>query len=108
MRHPVPKPDWPESFVLSFAYDRLEVFGDSSDTHHTIGYQNRLQRVLDMVKRHARPGAKILDLAAAQGNYTCDQSRIAPGRGAFGRILSHFRLGFGGTVFETPGWYASR
>lgn len=70
MRHPVPQPEWPESFVQSFANDRVEVYGDSSDPHYTIGYQNRLRRVLDMVKRYARQGDRILDLAAAQGNYT--------------------------------------
>ena len=70
MRHPVPEPEWPESYVQSFANDRVEVYGDSSDPHHTMMYQNRLRRVLDMVKKYARLGAKILDVAAAQGNYT--------------------------------------
>ena len=70
MRQPVPQPDWPESYVKSFANDRVEVYGDSSDRHHTILYQNRLRRVLDMVERYARPGAKIPVLAAAQGNDT--------------------------------------
>jgi 2-polyprenyl-3-methyl-5-hydroxy-6-metoxy-1,4-benzoquinol methylase len=70
MRHPAPQPDWPEICMQSFANDRVEVYGDSFERHHTILYQNCLGRVLDMVKRYARPGAKILDLAAAQGNYT--------------------------------------
>lgn len=70
MRQPVPQTDWPESWVKIFSYDREQVFGDNSDPHHTIMYQNRLRRVLDLVQRYARPGAKILDLAAAGGNYT--------------------------------------
>lgn len=70
MKQPVPQANWLESWRKSFACDRKEVFGDCSDHHYTILYQDRLRRVLDMVKRHARSGAKILDLAAAQGNYT--------------------------------------
>jgi len=71
MKQPVPQSDWLESWRKSFACDRKEVFGDCSDPHYTIGYQNRLHHVVDLVKRHARPGGtKILDLAAAQGNYT--------------------------------------
>jgi len=62
MIKPVPQPDWSESWRKSFACDRKEVFGDCSDPHYTILYQNRPRRVLDMVKRHARQGAKILDL----------------------------------------------
>jgi len=46
------------------------VFGDFSDPHYTILYHNRLHRVVDLVMRYTRPGGKILDLAAAQGNYT--------------------------------------
>ena len=70
MIKPVPQPDWPESFVQSFANDRVEVFGDGGDRHRTMQYQNRLRRVLDAVDRYAKAGAKILDIAAAQGNYT--------------------------------------
>jgi 2-polyprenyl-3-methyl-5-hydroxy-6-metoxy-1,4-benzoquinol methylase len=70
MKQPVPQPDWPESWRKSFLCDCKEVFGARSDPHYTILYQNRLRRVLDLMKRHALPGAKILDLAAAQGNYT--------------------------------------
>jgi len=56
--------------VQSVTNDRVEVYGGKSYPHHTILYQNRLRRVLDMVKRYAMPGAKILDVAAAQGNCT--------------------------------------
>lgn len=31
MRHLIPQSDWPQSYVQSFANDRVEVYGDSSD-----------------------------------------------------------------------------
>lgn len=70
MIQPVPHPDWPESYAQSYANDLVEVFGRGSDPHHAALYRNRLERVLDVVATYGVPGASILDLAAAQGNYT--------------------------------------
>jgi 2-polyprenyl-3-methyl-5-hydroxy-6-metoxy-1,4-benzoquinol methylase len=63
---PIPAPDWPESWRLSYEYDRLEL-GDGT-TGYTRAYQRRRGVTLDLVSRASPPGATILDVAAAQGN----------------------------------------
>jgi 2-polyprenyl-3-methyl-5-hydroxy-6-metoxy-1,4-benzoquinol methylase len=70
MKSVVFDPSWPESWKLSYKYDQMEVYGDLSHRGYVYAYQNRQQRTLDAVKQVAKPGAKILDLAAAQGNFS--------------------------------------
>jgi 2-polyprenyl-3-methyl-5-hydroxy-6-metoxy-1,4-benzoquinol methylase len=72
MRKPEYSPDWPPSFKTVFDYDSREIFGDGSVPHYTMMYQNRFQLVMDLVSRHVPANARILDLAAAQGNYTLE------------------------------------
>jgi 2-polyprenyl-3-methyl-5-hydroxy-6-metoxy-1,4-benzoquinol methylase len=69
MKSVVLDPSWPESWKLSYKYDRLEIYGDRSHKGYVYAYQNRQRKTLEAVKQVARPGARILDLAAAQGNF---------------------------------------
>lgn len=70
MRVPVIRPDWPESWRLSHHYDLLEVFGDDGDPAYSSAYRTRRERTLSLVRGTAAPGARILDVAAGQGNFT--------------------------------------
>jgi 2-polyprenyl-6-hydroxyphenyl methylase/3-demethylubiquinone-9 3-methyltransferase len=65
-----PAADWPESWRHVYGFDRVEVFGDGSNPGHTRAYRNRARQLLAMAGAVLSPGARILDLAAAQGNYT--------------------------------------
>jgi 2-polyprenyl-3-methyl-5-hydroxy-6-metoxy-1,4-benzoquinol methylase len=63
-------PSWAESWKFSYKFDLLEVYGSRANLGHSYAYQNRLERILDLVKTFVQPGSKILDLAAAQGNFS--------------------------------------
>lgn len=64
------QPDWPESWRVSHHHDDVEIWGGKSNPGYTRMYDQRRKRVLDALSSIASPGAKLLDLAAAQGNYT--------------------------------------
>lgn len=70
MKPLVPQPDWPESWKLSYHYDRLELYGDRSHRGYALGYAARRKATLALVASAARPPARVLDLAAAQGNFS--------------------------------------
>jgi len=71
LRKPEPKPDWPASWKTAYAFDLLEVF---DEPHRHPGYANayaqRRERTLSLVRQVAAPGARVLDVAAAQGNFS--------------------------------------
>jgi 2-polyprenyl-3-methyl-5-hydroxy-6-metoxy-1,4-benzoquinol methylase len=60
---------WPESWKLSHHYDELELHGAEARSGYVHTYRERRRRTLDLVKRAAPPPAKVLDVAAAQGNF---------------------------------------
>jgi 2-polyprenyl-6-hydroxyphenyl methylase/3-demethylubiquinone-9 3-methyltransferase len=70
MREVVPEASWPESWVYSYKYDREEVFGTPSNWGYALAYHNRRQETLKLVTEAIKPGATVLDVAAAQGNFT--------------------------------------
>lgn len=70
MLKPVPSSTWPDSWRASFEYDRKEIFGEQARSGYAYAYAARRKAVLDLVRRIARPGATVLDVAAAQGNFT--------------------------------------
>jgi 2-polyprenyl-6-hydroxyphenyl methylase/3-demethylubiquinone-9 3-methyltransferase len=61
---------WPESVKLSHFYDELEFWGSRSDLGYTYSYENRFKITIDLVRMAASPPARVLDLAAAQGNFS--------------------------------------
>jgi len=65
-------PLWPESWKQSFSYDRMEVFGEipPESLGYAYAYQARAENTLDLVRRSVPKGSRILDVAAAQGNFT--------------------------------------
>src|SRR5262249_28649799 len=72
MREVIPEADWPPSWVESHRYDREEVFGTPSDWGYALAYRNRRREILKLITEALSPGATILDLAAAQGNFTLE------------------------------------
>ncbi len=61
---------WPDSWKYSFAYDRMEVYGELDRRGYAYAYAERRRHTLAMVARAAAPPARVLDVAAAQGNFT--------------------------------------
>jgi 2-polyprenyl-3-methyl-5-hydroxy-6-metoxy-1,4-benzoquinol methylase len=53
----------------SYQFDLLEIHGDLSCPEYTYAYENRRQQTLALVQKVAPPGAKVVDIAAAQGNF---------------------------------------
>jgi 2-polyprenyl-3-methyl-5-hydroxy-6-metoxy-1,4-benzoquinol methylase len=64
------EPNCPESWKYSYQYDLIELYGQPTQLGHTYSYNNRRQHTLDLVQKVAKSGAKILDVAAAQGNFS--------------------------------------
>lgn len=70
MKPVTPSADWPESWRHVYGFDRVEVYGERSNPGHTRAYANRAHQVMEMAASVLKPGARVLDIAAAQGNYT--------------------------------------
>ena len=70
MKKPIYDPNWLESWKLSYHYDLLEFFGDTSNIGYTSAYQCRFDKTINAVKKYVPIGSKIIDVAAAQGNFS--------------------------------------
>lgn len=55
---------------MSFQFDRLEVADEKPRSGYSLAYKRRQQMALDSVQDIARPGERVLDIAAGQGNFT--------------------------------------
>ncbi|WP_009634498.1 class I SAM-dependent methyltransferase [Synechocystis sp. PCC 7509] len=65
-----PQPSWPETWQYSYPYDLMEIYGDKNSCGYAYAYANRRQHILDLIQQVAKPGAKVLDAAAGQGNFS--------------------------------------
>jgi 2-polyprenyl-3-methyl-5-hydroxy-6-metoxy-1,4-benzoquinol methylase len=63
-------PTWHEVWKCSYPYDLLEIYGDTNVTGYAYAYKNRRNHTLELIQKVAKQGAKILDVAAAQGNFS--------------------------------------
>lgn len=71
MRCVIPQDDWPTSWRLSYEYDRLEIYGGRERLGHSYAYANRRAQTLRLVREAGlRERATVLDVAAAQGNFS--------------------------------------
>lgn len=72
------KEEWPDSYKLSYHYDLMEIYGQVPKA--MIGYynqyQNRKNSVLKFIKKYLHTGASILDVAAAQGNFSLELAEL--------------------------------
>ncbi|HMC86672.1 MAG TPA: methyltransferase domain-containing protein [Chitinophagaceae bacterium] len=63
--------DWKENWKSTYIYDLLEVYNETDENlGYAYAYENRRNHTLELVKSVVRPGDKILDVAAAQGNFS--------------------------------------
>jgi len=65
-----PDKSWPKSWKESYFYDLQEVYGEIGNRGYAYAYENRRRRTLRLVEEVVPPGARILDVAAAQGNFS--------------------------------------
>jgi len=71
MKQPVPDATWPESWRTAYAFDLIEVFdGDAKSLGHARAYRQRMDRTLQLIQSVTPLGASVLDIAAAQGNFS--------------------------------------
>ncbi|MFM6221998.1 MAG: hypothetical protein ACKPDM_16880, partial [Dolichospermum sp.] len=59
-----------DSWKYSYPYDLLEIYGSLNLPGYAYAYSNRRKHTLELIQKVAKPGAKILDVAAVQGNFT--------------------------------------
>jgi 2-polyprenyl-6-hydroxyphenyl methylase/3-demethylubiquinone-9 3-methyltransferase len=63
--------NWTDLWKECYAYDLLEVYEDYGNYKgYAYAYKNRRNNTLELVSSIAKPGGKILDVAAAQGNFS--------------------------------------
>jgi 2-polyprenyl-3-methyl-5-hydroxy-6-metoxy-1,4-benzoquinol methylase len=65
-----PEPSWPQSWKDSYFYDQSEIYGEISHYGYAYAYENRRRETLRLLTEVLAPGARILDIAAAQGNFS--------------------------------------
>ena len=63
--------NWSENWKSTYSYDLLEVYNEpKKDLGYAYAYENRRNHTLGLIKDAVKPGSKILDVAAAQGNFS--------------------------------------
>jgi len=70
MKRVQPEPGWPQSWKDSYFYDQGEIYGEISHHGYAYAYGNRRRETLRLLTEVLAPGARILDVAAAQGNFS--------------------------------------
>ena len=70
MKRVEPHPSWPQSWKDSYFYDQSEIYGEISHHGYAYAYENRRRETLRLLTEVLAPGARILDIAAAQGNFS--------------------------------------
>ena len=70
MKRIEPEPDWPQSWKESYLYDQSEIYGEISDRGYAYAYDSRRRETLRLLTEVLLRGARVLDVAAAQGNFS--------------------------------------
>jgi 2-polyprenyl-3-methyl-5-hydroxy-6-metoxy-1,4-benzoquinol methylase len=70
MKLPEPQTTWPQTWKESHEYDRQEVYGPVTWLGYAYAYQRRKAETLKLIEEAVPQGGRILDVAAAQGNFT--------------------------------------
>jgi 2-polyprenyl-6-hydroxyphenyl methylase/3-demethylubiquinone-9 3-methyltransferase len=65
-----PQENWPSSWKSSYQFDLEEVYGRITNRGYAYAYAQRRRAVFRLIVEVLPPGARILDLAAAQGNFS--------------------------------------
>jgi 2-polyprenyl-6-hydroxyphenyl methylase/3-demethylubiquinone-9 3-methyltransferase len=67
---------WHDSWKYSYPYDLIEIYGENNRSGYSYAYANRRKYTLELIQKVAQPGAKILDVAAAQGNFSLSLAEL--------------------------------
>jgi 2-polyprenyl-3-methyl-5-hydroxy-6-metoxy-1,4-benzoquinol methylase len=67
---------WPQSWQSSFDYDLQEIYGEVSNLGYFYAYDNRRRQALALVSEVLKPPARILDIGAAQGNFSLQLAEL--------------------------------
>jgi 2-polyprenyl-6-hydroxyphenyl methylase/3-demethylubiquinone-9 3-methyltransferase len=70
VRQIAPDTSWPATWRASYSYDLLEVFGETTHRGYAYAYATRRRHALELLESVAAPPARVLDVAAAQGNFS--------------------------------------
>ena len=70
MKHVVPTAEWPQAWHSAYAFDCEEVYGQIRNRGYAYAYSERRRQTLLMVQKALAEGARVLDIAAAQGNFS--------------------------------------
>jgi 2-polyprenyl-6-hydroxyphenyl methylase/3-demethylubiquinone-9 3-methyltransferase len=71
VRKPQLQPDWPASWQTAYQFDLLEFFGEGHRAPgYACAYRTRFQKLMEMVEAHLPKASTIIDVAAAQGNFS--------------------------------------
>lgn len=70
MKRPLFSESWPQSWKESYHYDREEIWNEPQVYGYAYAYANRRRETLRLLTDVLAPGARVLDLAAAQGNFS--------------------------------------
>jgi 2-polyprenyl-6-hydroxyphenyl methylase/3-demethylubiquinone-9 3-methyltransferase len=62
--------NWPQSWKESYFYDQSEIYEEISHYGYAYAYENRRRETLCLLTEVLAAGARILDVAAAQGNFS--------------------------------------
>ncbi|MGI8436630.1 MAG: class I SAM-dependent methyltransferase [Chthoniobacterales bacterium] len=62
--------NWPQSWKSSYFYDLEEVYGPFRHLGYAYAYKKRRRETIRLLTEVLEPGARILDVAAAQGNFS--------------------------------------
>ena len=63
-------PAWPESWRTSRRYDGMEIYGEKDCAGYVCAYETRWRQTIEMVREVTPTGGRVLDVAAAQGNFS--------------------------------------
>jgi 2-polyprenyl-3-methyl-5-hydroxy-6-metoxy-1,4-benzoquinol methylase len=61
---------WPGSWKTVYPFDLTVIYRRGRTRGHTYAYQNRFRKTLEHITEVLPKGARILDIAAAQGNFS--------------------------------------
>lgn len=76
MKYPGYQEHWPDAWKAAWRYDREEVFGPVTQLGYARAYENRRKRTLKLLAEVIPPGGRVLDIAAAQGNFSLQLAEL--------------------------------
>lgn len=76
MKRVVPDDNWPPSWSYSYSYDLQEIYAEVASLGYAYSYQNRRRYTLDLLAEVLPAGSRVLDIAAAQGNFSLAMAEL--------------------------------